>query len=116
MILEKSIRQIEPDITVIELRGRLTLGNLLREAEDSVKKLVNSGAGAKTNALDLSGIAFMDSAGIGMLVACNSAAETAGSQFRVAGANARIQQALQITHVDRVLALHKDMDSALAGW
>ena len=113
MILQMQSRQVN-DINVVELKGRLTLGNSLRDAEDSIRKQL--GAGPAKTVLDLTELDFVDSAGIGMLIICNSTAEGAGGKLRIAGAGDRVRQAFEITHVDQVLALYATLDEALAGW
>ena len=111
MILSMQSRQLEPDITVVELSGRLTLGNSLRDAEDSLRKHLSSGP--LTTVLDLSGLEFIDSAGVGMLIICNSTAEAAGGKLFIACPSERVLQSLTLTHVDQVLSIHSSVEQAL---
>jgi anti-sigma B factor antagonist len=110
MILELSKRHVEPDITVFELRGRLALGNRLTEIEHSIKTDLHSGC--RKLVLDLGGLEFIDSAGLGMLVMCAGAMEETGGRMCVATANPRIVHVFEITHLERVVALHADAESA----
>jgi anti-sigma B factor antagonist len=110
MILEMSTRQVEPDITVFELRGRLMLGDQLTAIEQSIRKELESGC--RKLVLDLCGLEFIDSAGLGMLVMSAGAMEETGGRMCVATANARIVHLFEVTQLDRVVALHIDAESA----
>ena len=61
-----SIRQVEPSITVVEIAGRLTLGNRLAEIEYAIKDLIEKGG--RNIVIDLTQLAFVDSAGMGMVM------------------------------------------------
>ena len=45
MITETKIRRIEPDITVVEITGRLSLGNSLISVESLIRRLVEEANG-----------------------------------------------------------------------
>jgi anti-sigma B factor antagonist len=109
-----TIRTMPPEITVVELSGRLALGNSLREAEDKIKTLI--GAGSKKVIVDLSKIELTDSAGIGMLMMCHSTAATADGAMRITGANERVLSVLRMTHVDKILSLFDSTENAAAGF
>src|SRR5580704_9042612 len=112
MVLELSTRHVEPDITVFELRGRLTLGDRLTEIEHSIRTELESGG--RKLVLDLCGLEFIDSAGLGMLVMCAGVMEQTGGRMCVATANARIVHLFEVTQLERVVALHADAESACA--
>src|SRR5215467_250459 len=61
-------RLVEPDVTVVELTGHLNLGNSLIGIEAAIKRLIDEGA--RKVVIDASGLNYVDSAGIGMLVSC----------------------------------------------
>jgi|HubBroStandDraft_5_1064220.scaffolds.fasta_scaffold78536_2 anti-anti-sigma factor len=110
MILEMSTREVEPDITVVELRGRLMLGDQLTTIEHSIRKELESGC--RKLVLDLCGLEFIDSAGLGMLVMSAGSMEEIGGRMCVATANARIAHLFEVTQLDRLVALHIDAESA----
>ena len=107
-------RTLPPDMEVVELSGRLALGNSLREAEDKIKTLLAQGA--KKVIVDLSKIEFTDSAGVGMLVMCTSTAAASDAKLRIVGANERVNSIFRITRVDQILSLHATVDEAAAGF
>jgi anti-sigma B factor antagonist len=110
MILDVTTRTVEPDITVFELAGRLTLGNLLSQAEHALRASIDGGC--RKLVIDLARLDFMDSAGIGMLAMCAGLIGKAGGEFRVAGANGRVQELLEIVRLGQVVTLAPDVEQA----
>jgi anti-sigma B factor antagonist len=105
------IRKVEPDLTVVELTGHLNLGNELMSVENAVKRAIDEGA--RKLVIDVTRLDYIDSAGIGMLVACNGQIERAGGKMRVAGAQGTVAKAFEIVHMDRITSLDGDIDSAV---
>lgn len=105
-----NIRVVEPAITIVEISGRLTLGNALTYAETSVKRLI--GDGSRKMVIDLAGLTSIDSAGVGMLISCGGEMEHAGGALRVAGAQGAVAKTFEIVHMDRIVALDADVESA----
>jgi anti-sigma B factor antagonist len=104
------IRQVEPDLTVVELTGHLHLGNELMTVEASVKGVIDEGA--RKLVIDVTNLDYIDSAGIGMLVACNGRIERAGGKMRVSGAQGSVAKTFEVVHMDRITSLDPDLDSA----
>jgi len=111
MILDVNTRRVEPGITVLELIGRLTLGNRLTEVERFIKETIQQ-QGCRRLVLDLAKLEFMDSSGVGMLVMCAGAMDQAGGQIRLAGANPRVTQVFEIVHLGRVVPILADAAAA----
>ena len=105
------IRQVEPNVTVVELTGHLNLGNELMSLENAVKRLIDDGA--RKLVFDVTRLDYIDSAGIGMLVGCNGQMDRAGGKMRVAGAQGTVARAFEIVHMDRITSLDADVDAAL---
>ena len=110
MITESHVRRIEPDITVVEISGRLSLGNILVSVEGSVKRLIEDGA--RKLIIDLTKLDHIDSAGIGVLVACAGLSEQTGGKLRIAGAHGMVAKSFEIVHMDRIAALDPDLESS----
>jgi anti-sigma B factor antagonist len=113
MVVQFVTRQHEPDLTVMEFTGQLSFGNSLVEVEYEIKDRIQEGC--RKLVLDLANLSFLDSAGVGVLVVCSSAMEQAGGRLAVAGAGGRVNQVLEITHVNKVIAMYPDLASACAG-
>jgi anti-sigma B factor antagonist len=106
------IRQVEPNLTVVELSGHLNLGNELMSLESAVKRLIDEGA--RKLVIDVTKLEYIDSAGIGMLVGCNGQMDRAGGKMRVAGAHATVAKAFEVVHMDRIMSLDSDVDTAVS--
>jgi len=104
-------RKVEPDLTVVELTGHLNLGNELMSVETAVKRLIDEGA--RKLVIDVTRLDYIDSAGIGMLVACNGQMDRAGGHMRVAGAQGTVAKSFEVVHMDRITSLDPDVDAAL---
>ncbi len=103
-------RVVEPDITVVELAGRLHLGNTLSDIEAGIKKMI--GDGCRKMVLDLTELGFIDSAAIGMLISCNGAMGQAGGRLRLAGAHGTVAKVFEVVHMSRIVALDADCATA----
>jgi anti-sigma B factor antagonist len=104
-------RQVEPDLTVVELTGHMNLGNELMSLEAAVKRTIQEGA--RKLVIDVTKLEYIDSAGIGMLVGCNGQMDRAGGKMRVAGADGAVAKAFGVVHMDRIMALDADVDTAV---
>ena len=105
------IRQVEPDVTVVELTGHLNLGNELMSLEAAVKRVIQEGA--RKLVIDVTRLDYIDSAGIGMLVGCNGQITRAGGKMRVAGAQGTVAKAFEVVHMGLIMPLDADVDAAL---
>jgi anti-sigma B factor antagonist len=111
MVTESKTRVIEPDITVVEISGRLALGNVLASIEHSVKGLIQDGS--RKLIIDLTGLDHMDSAGIGVLVACGGLMDSKGGKMRIAGAHGVVAKSFGIVHMDRIVGIDPDVESSV---
>jgi anti-sigma B factor antagonist len=107
---ETRTHKIEPDITVYEISGRLSLSNTLISIENAIRGLIDGGA--RKMVIDLTNLNSIDSAGIGTLVSCSGHMEHAGGKLRVAGAHGTVAKVFAMVHMDRILTLDADLDSA----
>ena len=105
------IRHVEPNLTVVELSGHMNLGNELMSLESAVKRLIEEGA--RKLVIDVASLDYIDSAGIGMLVGCNGQMDRTGGKMRVCGARGTVARAFEIVHMDRIMSLDADVDTAI---
>jgi anti-sigma B factor antagonist len=111
MILEANTRMIEPDIILCDVRGRLSLGNSLMLLENSIRKAIQGGA--RKIIFDLSKLSSIDSAGIGFLLSSSGLIEQNGGRMLISGAQGNVAHTFEIVHLDRVVSLLPDVDSAI---
>ena len=83
----------EKDHRVLRLSGSLDLASRGRLVDAANSEL---GAGRKDLVLDLAGIEFIDSSGIGAIVEVARAAEDADAEFALRAPSARVQRTLEI--------------------
>ncbi|MGH9863679.1 MAG: STAS domain-containing protein [Candidatus Acidiferrales bacterium] len=74
MILKIEQRRIEPDVVVLELEGKLLMGNESKRLELQVEELLRNNQ--KKFIFDLSQLTHMDSTGIGIITLLLWQAET----------------------------------------
>ena len=112
MILEAELERVDPDTVVFRLSGRMTLGMRLREVESIISDVADNGI--QKLVLDLSGIEFLDSAGLGALMILYGNMKVRGGQLRLVAPTARVVDVLKLTHTDSILRIDKDLEAALA--
>ena len=108
-MVETKTQQIG-DVTVVEMSGRLHLGNSLMYAENSINRLMDGGT--LKLVLDLTRLEHLDSSGLGMLIGCSGRMEQRGGRMRVAGAGGAVAEVFEIAHAGRILQLDADLESA----
>ena len=114
MILSIQKKRIEPDIMLIELEGKICLGNSAKELEWAVAELQK--ANEKKVVFDLSGVTMMDSTGIGIVAMCSGRMKKAGGELRVAGAKGVVEDVLKLTHMEAIVGLYATTAEAVAGF
>jgi anti-sigma B factor antagonist len=112
MLVQYSTRKIEPDITVLDLSGQLTLGNRLMEIEHDIRERIDNGD--RKLVLDVSRLTFIDSAGLGAVAISAGRADKTGGKLVIAGATGKVRHVIELTRLDQVLALYDDVTLACA--
>ena len=113
MSLEASVRY-EGDIAVLDLAGRIVLNDGSATMREAIAKLRE--AGSTKILLNLAGVSFMDSSGLGELASAFSATAKAGGQLKLVNIPARIVDLLRITKLDTVLTAFPSEPAALASF
>lgn len=112
MVLSLTTRKREPDIVVVEVSGRITIGRESGQIDAAVIKALDEGA--RKIVIDLTHVTFIDSTGIGIVAYCFGKASKAGAQLHVAGAGGKVMEVFEITHIDQVIRFFPDADAACA--
>jgi anti-sigma B factor antagonist len=107
-------RDVQPDIVVLELTGKITIGRDCKQLEWAVESLV--GEGRVKAILDLTSVTNIDSTGIGIIVMSAGQMKKAGGELRVAGANHHVENVLKMTNLGQIVALHPTTAAATAGF
>ena len=114
MILEIKDKRLEPDILVLELTGKIILGNESKRLEWHIDECLKQNQ--KKVILDLSGITSLDSTGIGIITFCYGKLKAAGGGLRVAGARGPVGETLKITNVDTLVGAFPTVAAAAQGF
>lgn len=103
----------EDGVAVLALDGRL---NLVAAPQLTAYVATAVESGTSRVVVDLSAITFVDSSGLGALVAGLKRARQAGGDLRIAGPGEQVRTVLGLTSLDRVLKPHETVEDALDGW
>ncbi|WP_180541612.1 STAS domain-containing protein [Nevskia soli] len=99
------------DVTVIDVSGRITLGEGSSALRDALRDIVAKGH--KKILLNLGDVSYIDSSGIGELVAGFTSVSNQGGQLKLLGLTKRVKDLLQITKLYTVFEVHDDEAGAI---
>ena len=111
MALKMSQREVD-GVTVVALDGRIVLGEESNALREKVKELLAEGK--KKIVVNVNNITFIDSAGLGTLVASHHTAKKEGASLRLCHLDNKFQQVLQITKLLTVLYISNTEAEAVA--
>jgi anti-sigma B factor antagonist len=110
MPLEYALETVAPDVTVVKLKGRIVLGRESQTVEALIRQLVREDR--RKLVLDLSGVSYVDSSGVGSLAMCAAVAQREGRELLSAAATGAVQYVLRLTRMDQVLKLQPSVAEA----
>jgi anti-sigma B factor antagonist len=108
-----STRQVD-GTTVLDLSGRITLGEGSVQLRDSVRDLLAKGQ--KNILLNLGDVNYIDSSGIGELVSAFTTAKNQGGELKLLNLTRKVHDLLQITKLYTVFDVKDDEASAIASF
>jgi len=98
-------------ILVITANGRIVFGDESSLLREEVKKAIADGN--KRIVLNLGQVSYIDSGGLGTLVALHTTAHNAGSTIKLANLTQRVGDLLQVTKLATVFEVHNSEYDAL---
>ena len=101
-------------VSVIDVSGRLTLGETPALLKDEIRRLLNEGS--RRILLNLDRLTQMDSSGMGMLVGAFATVSREGGQLKLTNLSRRVQDLLIITKLHTVFEIYKDEPTALGSF
>lgn len=110
MSVKLSSRQVG-DVSVLDVAGRITLGEGSSALRDMLRDLVSKGQ--KKILLNLGEVSYIDSSGIGELVSGFTTVANHGGQMKLLGLTKRVKDLLQITKLYTVFDVHDDEAGAI---
>lgn len=99
--------------SVVTLDGRIVLGDESNSLREKMKSLVAEGK--KKIVLNMANIKYIDSAGLGTLVAAHLSAKTQGASLRICHLGEKFHEVLQLTRLMTVFEVYDTEAAAVSG-
>ena len=113
MSLRLNTRQVG-DIAVIDVAGRLTLGEGSGAIREEVQDLLTKGQ--KRILMNMAEVSYIDSSGIGELVADFTSTTNAGGALKLTGLTRGVKELLRVTKLTNIFEVYEDEASALSSF
>ena len=110
MSMKVNNRQVD-GVTVVDMSGRITLGEGSVVLRDTIRDLV--GKGQKKILLNLGDVTYIDSSGIGELVSAFTAVRREGGELKLLNLTKKVHDLLQITKLYTVFDIKDDEATAI---
>ena len=110
MSMKASTRQVD-GVTIVDLSGRITLGEGSVVLRDTIKDLL--GKGAKSILLNLGDVSYIDSSGLAVLIEAMQNVAAYGGKFALSGLQESVRPIFEIARLDQVFRIFPDTASAL---
>jgi len=102
------------DVRVLDWKGKITLGEETMAVRNKVRDIVNSGG--KKLVLNLAGVPYIDSSGVGELVSTYTTVTNAGGQLKLLNLTKKIHELLAITKLLTVFEVYDNEKAALSSF
>jgi anti-sigma B factor antagonist len=106
-------RQVD-GVTILDLSGRITLGEGSVTLRDAVRDVLTKGSNKIL--LNLGDVNYIDSSGIGELVSAYTSVKGAGGELKLLNLTKKVHDLLQITKLYTVFDVKDDEAAAIAAF
>ena len=113
MALTIASREVD-GVTILDLNGRITLGEGSVQLRDSVRGLISKGQ--KGILLNLGEVNYIDSSGLGELVSAYTTAKNQAATLKLLKLTKKVHDLLQVTKLYTVFDIYDDEASAIASF
>jgi anti-sigma B factor antagonist len=101
-------------VTILTVGGDLVVGDPESTFKKTVTRLLEDG---QMNLLvDLRGVGFVDSSGLGALVRALTNSQKEGGQTKLLHAGPQVRRLLEMTKLDSVFEMHDDLEKAVSSF
>ncbi len=100
-------------VVVVRVEGQLIVSNR-QELKDLVNQALD--AGSRKFLIDFSRTGYIDSSGLGALVALSKRVRELGGELKLSGLNEDLRSLFELTKLDTLFAIADTPDQALAGF
>jgi anti-sigma B factor antagonist len=101
-------------ISVVALNGRIVLGEESNVLRERVKSLI--GEGKKKIVLNMANVTYIDSAGLGILVAAHVSAKNQGAALHLSNLGNKFHDVLQLTRLLTVFSVYDTEADAISSF
>jgi anti-sigma B factor antagonist len=105
--------RVADGVTVVSCHGRILFGEEATALRQELKRLLGS---TRQIVLNLSGVSYIDSGGLGTLVGVYSSARAAGADIKLTGLGQRLRDVLQVTKLVTVFEVYDSEPQAIAAF
>ncbi len=113
MALKMTDRMVD-GVAVESMDGRIVLGEESTALREKVKTLL--GSGKKKIVLDMANVSYIDSSGLGALVASHTSARAQGATLKLCNLGTKFQEILQVTKLVTVFEVYPSEAAAIASF
>ena len=113
MALSIASREVD-GVTVLDLSGRITLGEGSVQLRDAIRGLISKGD--KNILLNLGDVNYIDSSGLGELVSAFTTAKNQQADVKLLNLTKKVHDLLQLTKLYTVFDIYDDEASAIASF
>jgi anti-sigma B factor antagonist len=113
MSVKVSTRHVD-GVTILDLSGRITLGEGSVVLRDAIRDLLAKGD--KNILLNLGDVSYIDSSGIGELVSAFTSVKNAGGELKLLNLTKKVHDLLQITKLYTVFDVKDDETTAVGSF
>lgn len=113
MSMKVSTRHVD-GVTILDLSGRITLGEGSVTLRDAVRDLLTKGD--KNILLNLGDVSYIDSSGIGELVSAFTSVKNSGGELKLLNLTKKVHDLLQITKLYTVFDVKDDETTAVGAF
>ena len=113
MSLSTEVREYS-GVTIVDMTGRITLGEESGHVRDTVRGLLDGGA--TKIVLNLAGVTYIDSSGLGELVSAYTTSRNQGCEIKLLNVQSKVQDLLQITKLHTVFHCLTDETEAVTSF
>jgi anti-sigma B factor antagonist len=110
MSAQLSIRRVK-DVRVVDVSGRVTLGEGASALREALRAMAHDGE--KKVLLNLAGLVYLDSSGIGVLVGSFASMRNQGGQLKLLNLTGRVKDLLLVTKLYTVFEIYEDETTAI---
>jgi anti-sigma B factor antagonist len=111
--MKVTTRQVD-GVTILDLSGRITLGEGSVQLRDAIRDLLSKGS--KLILLNLADVNYIDSSGIGELVSAYTTVRNQGGELKLLNLTKKVHDLLQITKLYTVFDVKDDEATAIASF